>query len=61
MSFYCPLNALRGCKIRLIFLIIKIMAKEFFGKVIDHNPCCVRSGRPTVIMAGKTATRVIRL
>ena len=61
MSFYSSLYALRGCKIRLIFLIIKIMGKEFFGKVIDHNPSCVQSGRPTVIMAGKTATRFIRL
>lgn len=61
MSFYSSLYALRGCKIRLIFLIIKIMAKDFFGKVIDHNPSCVWSGRLTVIMAGKTASRVIRI
>lgn len=29
-------NRFRGCKIRLIFLIIKIMDEVFFGKVIDH-------------------------
>lgn len=33
-----------GCKIRLIFLIIKIMAKDFFGKVIDQT-IYVRLGR----------------
>ena len=33
-----------GCKIRLIFLIIKIMAKDFFGKVIDQLCGCVSDG-----------------
>ena len=32
-----PLFVSRGCKIRLIFLIIKIMEEVFFGKVIDHT------------------------
>ena len=37
MSFYCSLS-LRGCKIRLIFLIIKIMGKEFFGRLLTITP-----------------------
>ena len=41
-----------GCKIRLIFLIIKIMGEYFFGKIIDHINCRARSGIPSDRLAG---------
>ena len=60
MSFYSSLYALRGCKIRLIFLIIKIMGKEFFGKVIDHYPPCAGNGIPPAILAGEATPAIMK-
>lgn len=54
-------NAFGGCKIRLIFLIIKIMGEYFFGKIIDHINCRARNGIPSDRLAGIAMSGSIRI
>ena len=50
-----------GCKIRLIFLIIKIMEEYFFGKVIDQEFIRIRDKLSSDILAETACLALDRL